>query len=282
MTPFQKCFIEQNSKRYSRKPRSRKFHAFSSNLNRYRAQFLGLVSALLEKSVFKANRSRYCKRWWNSNLSVLRAKFINLKNRGWQFEKKSQRCLSWKVDAKVAKYEYQKTMKKAKRQYSYNFLDDIKNIWQTVRYLERTGSGFISISKLKRDFTKKDVTNEKKSATNLLSNFLLLLLSYLALALSGISLQLKMSLINKKNIRLAIFTNSLLILEVLTVYIQYFGKKFGRSLKSDHIVNPTFYKQKKNTENVRSCKNDSIPGSKSAMLHNSRRLLSFFSTPQFW
>lgn len=42
--------------------------------------------------------------------------------------KQSHRCLSLEEDAPVAKYEFQKIMKKSKKQNWDDFLDDIKNI----------------------------------------------------------------------------------------------------------------------------------------------------------
>lgn len=105
-----------------------KLHAPLSDLNRYTAQLLGLVSTSLEKFVPKASPSPYCKRWWNGNLSALRAKFSNLRNQARRFRRQGQRRLFLEADAQVAKYEYQKTMKKAKKQHWDNFLDDTKNI----------------------------------------------------------------------------------------------------------------------------------------------------------
>lgn len=86
-----------------------------SELNTYTAQLLNLVSMSLEKLVPKASPSPYYRRWWNGNLSALRAKFSNVRNRAWQSRRQGERRLSLEEKAKAAKYEYQKSMKKAKK-----------------------------------------------------------------------------------------------------------------------------------------------------------------------
>ena len=153
----------------------------------------------------KANPSQYSKRWCNGNLSSLRAKFSDLRNQAWQFMKQSHRCLSLEEDAPVAKYEFQKIMKKSKKQNWDDFLDDIKNIWQAARYSRETGSWFTLISKLKDKFNNKEVTNKKEIATTPLSSFFPFLLPYFTSASSRLLLQLQMPLITEKNVKLSCF-----------------------------------------------------------------------------
>lgn len=114
------------------------------------------------------------------NLSALRAKFSNLRNWAWRIRRQGQRCLSLEIEAQIAKYEYQKTMKKAKKQHWDDFLDDTKNIWQAARYLGEAGLGFTPISRLKDESTNKEVTNGKEIATTLLSSFFPLLPPHLS------------------------------------------------------------------------------------------------------
>lgn len=53
-------------------------------------------------------------------------------------------------------------MKIIKKQNQDNFLNNIKNIWQTAKYLKKAKLEFTLISKLKYEFINKKVTNKKK------------------------------------------------------------------------------------------------------------------------
>lgn len=112
------------------------------------------------------------------------------------------------VDAQTAKYEYQKTMKKAKKQHWDNFLDDTKNIWQAARYLEDIGSEFTPIPKLRDEAADKEVTNENEIAATLLSSFFPPLPPYPEPVVSSLPPQLSMPPITEEDARLAIFAAS--------------------------------------------------------------------------
>lgn len=88
-------------------------------------------------------------------------------------------------------------------------MDDNKNIWQAVRYLRKSGSGFAPILRLKNESTNKEVTNGKEIAATLLSSFFSPLSSHPIPNLSLLSPQLQMQPIIEEDIWLAIFTGSL-------------------------------------------------------------------------
>ena len=71
----------------------------------------------------------------------------------------------------MAKYEYQKAVKQAKKSYWEAFLDDTENIWQAAKYFGDENSGFASISRLKKEENEPEAQNETEIAVTLLSCF---------------------------------------------------------------------------------------------------------------
>ena len=72
--------------------------------------------------------------------------------------------MSVKKDAQLAKYNYQKVMKQAKKSHWEVFLDDIENIWQAEKYLGEESSCFASISRLKQGNSEVEAQNKAEIA----------------------------------------------------------------------------------------------------------------------
>ncbi len=71
----------------------------------------------------------------------------------------------------MAKYEYQKAVKQAKKNHLEACLDNTENIWQAAKYLGDENSGFASISRLKKEENEPEAQNKTEIAATLLSSF---------------------------------------------------------------------------------------------------------------
>ena len=151
--------------------RAGKINAPPTDLNEYMFQLLALVTNFLQKWVPKAKPCPYSKRWWNVDLTALRSKFSRLRNQVRRCRRLGQRQPLVEKNAQIAKYEYQKAVKQAKKNHWKAFLDVTENIWQAAKYLDDEDHGFALISRLKKDDNGPEAQNEKEIAATLLSSF---------------------------------------------------------------------------------------------------------------
>ena len=97
------------------KLREGKLNASPLGLNEYTSQLLAFVTNSIQKWVPKAKPCLYSKRWWSVDLTAFRSKFSRLRNQARRFRRLGQRRPLLNRNTQLAKYDYQKAVKQAKK-----------------------------------------------------------------------------------------------------------------------------------------------------------------------
>ena len=118
----------------------------------------------------KAKPSPYAKKWWTSDLTLLRQNYTYQRNQA-----RAKRRAGWpspelERHAKEAAKEYHNAIKLQKKSHWNEFLADNSNIWQAARYLKPDDSAFDKIPPLKRN-DDTITENSTEQANELLKTF---------------------------------------------------------------------------------------------------------------
>ena len=119
----------------------------------------------------KAKPSPYAKRWWTTDLTNLRRIYTSQRNQARSHRRIGVLSQHLEQRAREAAKEYHDAIRRQKKAYWEEFLQDDINIWQAARFLDPKDSpGFDVIPPLERE--DKSITQGKEEqADELLQDF---------------------------------------------------------------------------------------------------------------
>ena len=112
--------------------------ALPSELDLYAMQIINVVKGAINIHIPLAKPSPYAKRWWTQSLTDLCKQYILLRNRFYcarKYNKPDLEIGQLEKQAWVVKHSYFKELRRQKKQYWKDFLEDVDNIWLAAKYL---------------------------------------------------------------------------------------------------------------------------------------------------
>ena len=142
------------------------------------SQIQQVVLGVVNEFVSVAKPCPYAKRWWTEDLTEFRRNYTAARNTARCYCRQGHPDQVLETIALDAKYRFFKTMKRQKKRYWEDFLDNLNNIWQIAKYLDN-GKGVIFSSILVMVNLAGELVQENNEISEvLLASFFLSLSDY--------------------------------------------------------------------------------------------------------
>jgi ribonuclease HI len=112
----------------------------ADDVDSYLDRLMAVVMSAINRHVPRAKPSRHAKRWWTVELNTLKSEFTYWRNQARAARRIGLLDQAKERNAQMAKTDYLKAIKRAKRTHWKDFLDNTNNVWKAARYLDPEGA----------------------------------------------------------------------------------------------------------------------------------------------